>query len=561
MSVANKLSYLGETKEEIREGLNKLGGNISKSDTFRSYADAIEEIYDSMPKVEESDVESATLDGTIKGGLTIDPKGNTSQYSTTGKNLYAYGDLSYNSTYYFVQRRLLNNFEMNTTYTLSFDINTTRTPFNVSVGYGNDYYAADGFHLTDQTNGHVVFTFTPNRNDYSNLWIRVPRYGTDGVEWTATITNIQLEKGSQETSFEPYTNGASPNPDYPQPINVVSGDNTIKVEGANIFNNNIEPLLRGSYTLYSVSNNIISVSSNSSANGGLLWNIPVDMNKQITISYNSMTEILSSLNNVVTYMFADEPVTSFEFGTSINTTNKYVTITPTKKYLVLGLRTGGNTGYTLSGLQVRYSPNVEPYEPYQSQTYPINLGELELCNIEGSKDYFTKNSDGQWCKYNAIGKYTFVGTELWTENTTGDGLQLYLSASNLSTLGIPELRKTDNNTLSVMSNMFKADIFNNRGSVNNIIYSGNNDGAIRVYSTNFESYTDYKTYLTTHNLTAYFQLATPYLSLIEDETLISQLDNIQNAMSYEGQTNVLQNNNDLPFKLDLKAILDWRNNE
>ena len=88
MSVANKLSYLGETKEKIREGINKLGGGLSTSNTFRSYADKLDEIYDSLPKVEESDVESATLEGTIKGGLDINLKGNTSQDSTTGKNLF-----------------------------------------------------------------------------------------------------------------------------------------------------------------------------------------------------------------------------------------------------------------------------------------------------------------------------------------------------------------------------------------------------------------------------------------------------------------------------------------
>ena len=236
MSIANKLSYLGETKEEIREGLNKLGGNISKSDTFRSYADAIEEIYDSLPKVEESDVESATLEGTIQGGLTIDPKGNTSQYSTTGKNLYALGDLSISSSYYFENKRLLNNYENNTTYTLSFDINSSQTPFNISIGYGNDGYATDGFDWYNKPNGHIEVTFTTNRDDYSNLWMRIPRFGSSGTSWNATIKNIQLEKGSSATSYEPYTgSNPSPSPDYPQDIEVVSGDNEIVVCGKNLF--------------------------------------------------------------------------------------------------------------------------------------------------------------------------------------------------------------------------------------------------------------------------------------------------------------------------------------
>ena len=73
-TISDKLEYLADTKEQIREGLNNLGAGIQTSDTFRSYANAIDEIYDSMPKVEENDVTSATLNGTIKGVSLSDGK-------------------------------------------------------------------------------------------------------------------------------------------------------------------------------------------------------------------------------------------------------------------------------------------------------------------------------------------------------------------------------------------------------------------------------------------------------------------------------------------------------
>ena len=45
---------------------------------------------------------------------------------------------------------------------------------------------------------------------------------------------IQLEQGSTATSYEPYVGGtASPNPSYPQNVNVVSGDNEINICGKN----------------------------------------------------------------------------------------------------------------------------------------------------------------------------------------------------------------------------------------------------------------------------------------------------------------------------------------
>ena len=165
--------------------------------------------------------------------LDLTLQGNTTQNTTTGKNLYAYGDYNVNTTYYFKEQLLLENYENNTTYTLSFDINVNETPFNISVGYGNTGYARDMREMYSLTNGHNSITFTTNNANYTNLYFRCPRYSTSGTQRTGTVSNIQLEKGSQATSYEPYTNGASPNPDYPQPINVVSGEQTFTTSNEN----------------------------------------------------------------------------------------------------------------------------------------------------------------------------------------------------------------------------------------------------------------------------------------------------------------------------------------
>lgn len=430
MSVANKLSYLGETKEEIREGLNKLGGNISKSDTFRSYADAIEEIYDSMPKVEESDVESATLDGTIKGGLTIDPKGNTSQDTTTGKNLYAYGNYEVNTTYYFKEQLLLENYEKNSTYTLSFDININEAPFNISVGCGNTGYASDIAEKYNLSNGHNTLTFTTNNANYSNLYLRCPRYSTSGTQRTGVVSNIQLEKGNSATSYEPYTGGiASPNPDYPQPVKVVTGDNTIKVANSD------------------------------------------------------------------------------------------------------------NTEY---------------------QELQVNLGELELCEIGTSQDYIYKEND-KWYLHKEIGKVVLNGSENWDMRSTANGNRFYLTKNDAI---IP----TSVANPTIVSNNFSY-MTPNASWTQDIIGISLNTSVgygqilLKYNTSDTDTVAKFKTWLGTHNTIAYYQLATPTNEEIEDTNLIEQLDNLQNAMSYKGQTNVMQNNNDLPFKLDLKAILDWRNNE
>ena len=51
---------------------------------------------------------------------------------------------------------------------------------------------------------------------------------------SATYTDIQLEIGSTATSYELYTGGIpAPNPDYPQPIQVVTGEQTVSISDGN----------------------------------------------------------------------------------------------------------------------------------------------------------------------------------------------------------------------------------------------------------------------------------------------------------------------------------------
>ena len=70
------------------------------------------------------------------------------------------------------------------------------------------------------------------------------------------------------------------------------------------------------------------------------------------------------------------------------------------------------------------------------------------------------------------------------------------------------------------------------------------------------SLTDFKTWLSTHNTIVNYPLATPKNTEITDTTLITQLNNLEKALSYQGQTNISQTNNDLPFNLDTTAIRD-----
>lgn len=131
---------------------------------------------------------------------------NTIQIKNIGKNLYRYGDISDTaSNSYYINHKLLDNFESNTTYTLSLDIVSSVQPFRISIGYGDDTFQkemTDGT-ISEMNNGHITFTFTTSDTTYSNLWIRAPRY-TTMTAYTATVSEIMLEKGSTPSSYEQY---------------------------------------------------------------------------------------------------------------------------------------------------------------------------------------------------------------------------------------------------------------------------------------------------------------------------------------------------------------------
>ena len=45
-TIAKKITYLNETKQLLKQSLNDLGAKITDEDTFRSYAQKINDIYE-----------------------------------------------------------------------------------------------------------------------------------------------------------------------------------------------------------------------------------------------------------------------------------------------------------------------------------------------------------------------------------------------------------------------------------------------------------------------------------------------------------------------------------
>lgn len=191
---------------------------------------------------------SITLQNTVVTDFTkFDLKGDTTQQTYTGKNLLniaGAGDTSAwvknnNGGFTFTKNSSSDRYSptldvsipANTNVTISYDAD----PNSTAVTMFCQWFCSDNTNLwspnidRDNATGTVTTTFSKEIVGVRFYFQDAQANGT-----YMTIENFQIELGSSKTSYEPYVGGiASPNPDYPQNVNVVSGEQTITISDGN----------------------------------------------------------------------------------------------------------------------------------------------------------------------------------------------------------------------------------------------------------------------------------------------------------------------------------------
>jgi hypothetical protein len=189
------------------------------------------------------------LDGTIAGGAieSVEMYGDTEQTTYSGKNLINIPGAAdttgfvKNNNGGFTLTKISDtgrfspkfNFSIpaNTPVTISYKANTSSTAATMFC----QWYCADNTYLwapsidRDNATGSVTTTFNKEITGVVFYFQATQANGT-----YMTVENFQIELGSAKTSFEPYVGGtASPNPDYPQEVQTVTGEQTITVSDGN----------------------------------------------------------------------------------------------------------------------------------------------------------------------------------------------------------------------------------------------------------------------------------------------------------------------------------------
>lgn len=319
--------------------------------------------------------------------------GKSTQVKTTGKNLFDFSKLTHDDTFtvdYNKQTITVPPKTNNIGYLQTLrDVCPTITSGTYSLSMDNsNAEATKVIHFLETDNDFTINT--PTELTDADLDSHIAFYNNPDSNNENVISNIQIEKGSSATAYEPYT-GAKPSPslEYPQDIKSVVNP-TIKLRGANILKlNELEEL--------TFAKNGITFSSKGGvvkAKGTALIDDTISTDNT---GANHLLDPLT-LESGKTYIYNPNPIKGAEsyncyldftnsinlgFGYSNGNVNNPTKVTDTQaKYpFVLNLVFKKGTVIDMEWKpQVLLNEKLIPYEPYKEQTItlPITLNAVPV---------------------------------------------------------------------------------------------------------------------------------------------------------------------------------------
>lgn len=484
-------------------------------------------------------------------------------------------------------------------------INIYEFESNVSKSYTQKTFLKKdvSYKFSYKTEGTAIRTFVKNEAGitivgaiYSGATINVENDGvytfvsdraTPEVVKAGRVYDIQLEEGTVATEFEPFTPD-SPSPDYPSPIENVSGDLEIKVVGKNLARvaNGKEktevgiPIIKveddtikinGTCEIRTAGQSAIKFSGNNIKLANYIPNISLDEDDIILkpgeykLKIFDVTGEISNQNQVrfgVKYQKKGESqVKSFVFSVGLASNNEYSFTLQEESQIGIVLNcivesspiTFTNVSFKC-GLY-RAAETMSKFEPYKEQSVTLNLPE-EYCSLpNGVKDSIEKIND-TWYRVQRIKKFTFDGTENWSARGVNQG--------RYGILNFPEI-KYNRDTQNLYCNKFK-------WQKANVFYSSNlPQGCIANSADPVLDIQLGKDYVTENGITnstlfknllaqwyddgepleMYCELAEPIYTEIVDTMLLEKLNAIENLKTYRTVTNI-SNSQDTNMKIMYK---------
>ena len=400
MSIASRINEMTEHLRNDWNSIDKLGLDITEENSNDNLDKNIENI---TPVLDRFYNQSSDKTDLSKNGVI----GRTSQESTTGKNAYNinvnYDWVGANTNYtitgntinvngkYFVAG--LHSVKSNTNYTIS----AIRQIIQDNSTCGTiRAFTIDKSQMLGE--GKTTFTF----NTGNNSQIYVLLYAGLNQQGNIDFSNIQLEEGNSATNWEEYTGGEpSPNPDYPQEINNLSGDVEYKVSGKNLFDKSVER--KNAYPIITYSSIGQPVEYyNSSATHSYVNSSYLEAGQEYTISWTQNATPVSTNDRVG--VIVDDNNLALQKVLTWRHDLTYITFTPTDSgYLILA------SDINTTNIQIEPGTTATSYEPHISESFPLSLKSRNLFDSNSKIiENFINNSGMTYTLDNGI--YTLNGT-------------------------------------------------------------------------------------------------------------------------------------------------------
>lgn len=335
-----------------------------------------------------------------------------------------------------------------------------------------------------------------------------------------------------------------PTPENPVEINNLSGDVEYKVRGKNLFDKDNANVLNA----YFAQEKVIASSS-----AGKTLYISCEPNTTYTVS-----RIVGTRFRILTTKTTPTlNVNGIDYQANDNATSLTITTSNNANYLCVYYYSSSSDTKTeqqiLDSIMINEGSTPLPYEPHISESFPLSLGDIELCNISDYKDQIY-SQNGKFYLEKKTGKVTLDGSENISRVSTNIS-----GTYRFSITGPTDMKKNVDVALIpaglVISNKF-VEISNsdsyNIVSINGILVRMNNTNSFIINCIETQTYTaeQFKTWLSTHNTVVYYVLANPTTTEITEEnypTLYSQLLAIQKFLT--------------KYKINKEFLLDYSSPE
>ena len=335
-----------------------------------------------------------------------------------------------------------------------------------------------------------------------------------------TVIFPQLEKGTSRTDYEPYTEQSYPiNLPVENLLHVANGETTV-----------------GGVTFKETAKGIELTGSTQSSTFTILYNGTLLSG---TYTLSGMDSGASTSTYQMLVYKNGSVIQYYRTATAYTFTVESTDTIALRLYVYSGQ---GDFGGKILPLQLEKGSVANTYTPYG--TTPI-----ELNKIGDYQDYIYKNG-GKWYVHKEFNKVD-LGTLTWTKTTSSTitvGYYFNAQITDFATSSTGWLCENYPNPQIVgLSNV----VARLGAGVDKIGFTASSTLFYIIDST----YTDARAFKTAVNgVELVYRKGTATNTEITDTTLINQLNNIEKAYSYNGTTNILQDNSGNPFMLRVVSL-------